>query len=357
MTLLSSSSPEDAADFATHWQRLRRQRLGLLAIILMVMGMTLILDLTTGPSALGIWDLTQLLINPETLTQAEKVILWNIRLPQALMAVIAGGALGLAGAETQTALNNPLASPFTLGISGAAVLGATLAIITRFDILGLGPALSLAISAFVCALAAGGLILALSRRFGANTETVILFGVALLFTFEGVVDLLRYIADAEDVQQSVLWRAGSLARADWTAVTVTGLALLCIAPFTARAAWAMTVMRGGEDQAQAAGIAVERLRLLGILRACLLTGIAVAFIGAIGFIGLVAPHIARMILGEDHRFFLPGALLTGAILMSLASIASKIIAPGVVIPAGIVTTLVGVPVFMVLVMRKRRGRS
>ena len=176
----------------------------------------------------------------------------------------------------------------------------------------------------------------------------------LLFSFEALLWLLQFIADSNALQQIVFWTMGSLGRATWTKIGIVGTVLLLCLLWSARQAWALTALRAGEDQARSFGIAVERLRLLTLLRVSLLAATALSFVGTIGFVGLVGPHIARMLLGEDHRYYLPGSALAGALMLSLASILSKALVPGVVLPIGIITALVGVPLFMTLVLRQRR---
>lgn len=353
---LVAGAGEGGADYAAAYRSLRRRRIALVACLAGAGLLTLLADLMIGPSGLTMAEVVQGIVDPDALPPAAQVILWHVRLPYAVMAVGVGAALGLAGAETQTVLNNPLASPYTLGISWAAFLGATLAIVFDLDLFGLGPTVMLPLAAFVFATISALLILGLSMRLGTNTETIILFGIALLFTCTALISLLQFVADAEDVQESVLWSMGSLTRADWDSILVVGIALAVVFPFAFRASWALTLLRGGEEQARGAGLSVGRLRLLSLLRASLLSSAAIAFVGAIGFVGLVAPHIARLLVGEDHRIYLPAALVVGALLMSLASILSKVLVTGVVVPVGIVTALVGIPVFVALVISQRHRR-
>ena len=343
------------ADIRETYRKVVNRRRALLALLALAAGLSAVADVATGPSALSLTTIITGIVDPQQITAAERVILWDIRLPYALMAVCVGAALGLAGAETQTVLNNPLASPYTLGISWAAILGATLVIVLGQQLSGLAQAVVLPIGAFTAAALASLLILALAVRFGSNTETIILFGIALLFSCSALISLLQFVADAEAVQESVLWSIGSLARATWPAVFVVFAVVLVVAPFTLRSAWALTLMRGGDEQAMGVGLALHRLRLVALMRASLLAATAVSFVGAIGFVGLVAPHIARLLLGEDQRFYLPGSLIAGAMMLSLASTASELILPGVIIPVGIVTALVGIPVFVTLVVIRRRG--
>jgi iron complex transport system permease protein len=149
---------------------------------------------------------------------------------------------------------------------------------------------------------------------------------------------------------------GSLADADWPPVGVLALVLAVTFPFSLASAWYMTALRFGDERARSYGIDVARLRFFTLLRVSLLAASAVAFVGTVGFVGLVGPHIARLLVGEDHRFLLPASLLTGALVMSLAATLSKVIIPGLLLPVGIVTSLVGLPVFIVLVHRNRNLR-
>lgn len=319
---------------------------------------TLLLDIASGPSILGLDDVLEALLSVESLEPSTSVIVFDIRLPYALMAVVVGASLGLAGVEMQTVLNNPLASPFTLGVGAAATLGASLVIVYPVSFFGIASYLMLPLAAFVFAAAASLLVLLLSRSLGASIHAVVLFGIALLFGINALVGLLQFVADAESVQQIVYWTMGSLSRASLEKVAVVTTVLAICLPFSLRNAWSMTLLRSGEEQAKSLGVPVERLRLMTLMRVSLLTAAAMAFVGEIGFIGLVAPHIARLLLGEDHRFLLIGSAMTGATLLSLSSIASKLLVPGVVLPVGLVTALVGVPTFILLiVLRSRRGSS
>jgi iron complex transport system permease protein len=330
-------------------------------VCILVLGMAaligLLVDIASGPSAIGLTDVIRGLLNPESIDPGTRVIIEDIRLPYALMAVVVGACLGLAGAEMQTVLNNPLASPFTLGVGAAATLGASLVIVFNVSVFGLAAHILLPVSAFVFAAAASLLILILSRTLGASVHAVVLFGIALLFGINAVVGLIQFVADAESVQQIVFWTMGSLARASLDKVAMVALVLAVCLPFSLRNAWAMTLLRSGEEQARSLGIRVERTRLIVLMRVSLLTAAAMCFVGEIGFIGLVAPHIARLMLGEDHRFLLPGSALAGAVLLSLSSIASKMLVPGVVLPVGIVTSLVGIPLFIALIISRGRRAS
>jgi len=340
---------------AARYRRFAALRRWLLAAMALALAATLVLDMATGPSGMAFADVLTGLLHPDALALEQRVILWQVRLPYAVMALLVGAALGLAGAEMQTALNNPLASPFTLGLSAAAAVGASVAVVSGFTLMAFGENLAVPLLAFAFAAAATLLIQLLAWRYGATVDSVVLFGIALLFSFEALLWLLQFIADSNALQQIVFWTMGSLARATWNKIALVACVLLACAVWSGRSAWALTALRAGEDQARSFGIAVERLRLVTLLRVSLLAATALAFVGTIGFVGLVGPHIARLLLGEEHRYYLPGSALAGALMLSGASILSKTLVPGVVLPIGIITALVGVPMFMALILGRRRG--
>ncbi|NUL36018.1 FecCD family ABC transporter permease [Kosakonia sacchari] len=330
-----------------------RRRVSLLALLVVFIVASMLLDFTLGPSGLPLETLWQTLVDPASADAGMRVIVWDIRMPYALMAIIVGLTLGLAGAEMQTILNNPLASPFTLGVSSAAAFGAALAIVLGIGIPGVPAQWFISANAFLFALLAALLLDGITRWTQVATSGVVLFGIALVFTFNALVSMLQFIANEDTLQGLVFWTMGSIARASWEKLGILLLALAVIMPLSMLSSWKLTSLRLGEDRAISFGINVRRLRLATLLRISILSALSVAFVGPIGFIGLVAPHIARMVFGEDHRFYLPGSALIGALVLSLASIVSKNLIDGVIIPVGIVTSLVGVPFFITIIVRHR----
>ena len=282
-----------------------------------------------------------------------QVVVLDLRMPPALMAVLVGGALSLAGLQMQTILDNPLAEPFTLGVSAAAACGAAVAITTGL-VIPLLPDLSISAVACVFALGASAIIATAARSRRGGRETMILLGIALVFGFQAILALLQYTASNEALAQIVFWSLGSLVRADWTAIVVLGVALLLLVPLFWRQRAALTSLRLGEDRAAAMGVAVPRLRLGTLIGVSVLAALSVSFVGIIGFAGLVGPHMARILVGEDQRYLQPAAIATGALLMSAAHTLSQLLVPGVVIPVGIITAMVGVPVFVAIVLGRRR---
>jgi iron complex transport system permease protein len=344
------STPTDAALAGYH--RLLRRRIWLLCLLAVAVVVSVFLDLLAGPSQLRAADVFPVLLD-RAAQGPTAVIVWQIRFPAAVLAVLVGAALALAGAEMQTTLDNPLASPFTLGMSSAATFGAALSIVTGIGIPGLPDAWMLPVNAFVCAFASVLLLQSAARSRQAGPETLVLFGIALFFTFNALVAIMQFVASEQALQQLVFWTMGSLERANWNTIQILGAALAVVAPFSMAASWKMTALRLGDERARSFGINVPRLRLYSLLRISVLTATAVAFVGTVAFVGLVGPHIARMVIGEDHRFFLPASALCGALVMSLASLASKTIVPGAVIPIGLVTALIGVPFFVALIVGRR----
>ncbi len=304
-------------------------------------------DLLTGPTGLAP---LQVLTGGGDATAA--FILWQVRLPVAVMALLVGAALALAGGEMQTVLDNPLASPFTLGVSSAAALGAALAIVLGLGLPGLPDDWIVAGNAFAFAVLSVLLLQWLNRLRGDGVASLVLFGIALVFTFNALAALLQFVASAAALQQLVFWGMGSLARADWGKAALLAVVVAGTLPFAFAASWRLTALRLGEERARSFGIDVGRLRFLALLRVSLLAASAVAFVGTIGFIGLVGPHVARLLVGEDHRYFLPASALAGALVMILSSILAKVIVPGVLVPVGIVTALVGLPLFFWLILRR-----
>ena len=340
-----------AASAVSAYRHILRRRAGLIALLLAAIFMALLIDFTIGPTGLPWRELWRTLSAPDAADATYRVIVWDIRLPSALMAALVGMALGLAGAEMQTILNNPLASPYTLGVSAAAAFGASLAITLDWHVPALPPGMVVSVSAFACTLVSVLILERVARWRGGSTLGVVLFGIARVYSFQALVMLLQFVASEEALQGIVFWTMGSLARANWTTVSVMAAAVALALPFSMRDAWKLTAVRLGEERAASFGIDVKRLRLVSLLRVSALAALAVSFVGTIGFVGLVAPHIARLLLGEDHRYYLPSSALAGALILSLASVASKTVLPGALIPVGIVTSLVGIPFFLTIVVR------
>ncbi|WP_025661495.1 iron ABC transporter permease [Rhizobium sp. IBUN] len=336
------------------YRALAFRRILILAGLVVALAASMAADMALGPANYSLAEVLSALASPEAAGDQLRVVIWDIRMPIALMAITVGASLSLAGAQMQTILSNPLASPFTLGISAAASFGAALGLVAGVAIFPGAVQYMVPFNAFVMAMVAALFIHFASTLRGVTVETIVLLGIALVFTFNAALSLLEYLASEQALAAVVFWTMGSLTKATWDKVFVTGAILVVTLPLFVHNAWALTALRLGDDKAASMGVNVRRLRLHTMLVVSLLAAIPVSFVGTIGFVGLVGPHIARMVVGEDQRFFLPGSVICGALLLSATSVVSKVLIPGAILPIGVITALVGVPFFFVLIFSNRR---
>jgi iron complex transport system permease protein len=291
------------------------------------------------------------------------IIIWNIRLPQALSAVAAGAGLAVAGAVMQSILRNPLGSPFTLGISQAAAFGAALAVMvldagvmtsTQVGAVTISEPFLTTATAFAFCLVAAAVIIAVSRLRGASPETMILTGVALGALFTAGTMFLQFFADDVQLAAMVFWTFGDVGRASWSELglfsAVTALATL----YFIVNGWNYNAVDAGDETAQGLGVRVERIRLLGMLVASLVTAVIVAFLGIIGFVGLVCPHMVRRLIGGDHRFLLPATVVAGGLLLLVSDTVARLILAPHLLPVSILTAFMGAPAFIYLLIRGYR---
>lgn len=290
-------------------------------------------------------------------------IIWNIRLPQALTAIVAGVALSVAGVAMQSILRNPLGSPFTLGISNAAAFGAAFSVIilgtgtmhsTGADAVVLDNPYITTIVAFACCLLATGVILGISRIRASSPEVMVLAGVALGSLFNAGTMFLQYFADDVQLAAVVFWTFGDVGRADWGELWIL-IAFTTIATiFFFLNRWNYNAIDAGDEAAKGLGVEVERVRLIGMLMASVVTAVTIAFLGVIGFVGLVCPHMVRRLIGDDHRFLIPGSCVAGGILLLASDTVARLILAPHILPVAILTAFLGAPVFIYLIIRRRR---
>lgn len=319
------------------------------------MAVTTLIDILVGPAFLNVLDVLGAFIPSNApVDPIINAIVYTIRLPMTIMSLIVGASLGIAGAQMQTILGNPLASPYTLGFSAAAGFGAAVTILFGLQLPFL-PFLTVPVAAFISAGFACAIVYGCAHMRGITSEVMILAGIATLFLFQSLQSLIQYMAAPEVLQEIVFWLFGSMLKATWLSVSVSGVILIICFALLLKDSWKLTAVKLGDDRAKSLGVNVQRLRIKVFIIVSLLTAGAVAFVGTIGFVGLVAPHIARMLIGEDQRILMPMSAVVGAIVMVLASIISKILSPGVVIPIGIVTAVVGVPFLFALILKKKKG--
>ncbi|MCK4736382.1 MAG: iron ABC transporter permease [Methanophagales archaeon] len=286
--------------------------------------------------------------NPET---NKEIVVWNLRLPRILMAIVAGMGFAIAGTEMQGILRNPLASPFTLGIASGAGFGAALAILVGAGIVA-GKYLVIG-NAFLFALVPTFVILGLTHYKRATPETMILAGIAMLYIFSAATSLLMYFSKDEAVKEAYFWMVGDLVRASWSTFFSVFIMLACLIPVLMWKSWDINVMGAGDETAKSLGVNVERSRILILLIASLMTAGIVCFTGTIGFIGLVAPHMCRMVIGGDNRFLIPASGLFGAALLLAADTVARTIMAPIILPVGVITAFMGGPLFLYLIMRRK----
>jgi iron complex transport system permease protein len=293
------------------------------------------------------------------------LVIWNIRLPRVLAGIIAGAGLSAAGCVMQNNLKNPLASPFTLGISNAAAFGANIAIIgfgagsiqsTSTDAVIINNPYLVTISAFAWSMAAALTILLLARFRGFSPESMILAGVAIGSLFSAATILIQYFAQDMQIAAVVFWTFGDLGRASWKEVIIMAVAVGLAVIYFMLKRWDYNALGSGEETAKGLGVNVERVRLGGMFVSSLITAVAVSFLGIIGFIGLVGPQIMRRIIGGDHRFLVPASVLMGSLLLLVSDTVARTIISPVVLPVGAITSFLGAPLFLYLLARGYQQR-
>lgn len=327
-----------------------------ITIVAIMLVASFLFDITNGPGNFPLQMVLETLLDKTAHGVRMEVIIWDYRVAIAVTALLVGAILAVAGAQMQTILNNPLAEPFTLGVSSAASFGAALAIVLGWSVIpNVGPFI-VTVNAFLFSLVTCGLILFATRLTGVGSETIILFGIAIFFSFNAALAMMQYMASEDQLARVIFWMMGSLSRASWDKILFATILLAIAIPFSLVRTWQLTALRMGEETAVSMGIDVSRLRIEMLVIISFLAATAVSFVGTVGFIGLVGPHIARLLVGEDQRFFIPLSALVGALVMSLTSILSKMITPGVIYPIGIITALIGVPVFISIIFSVRKDR-
>ena len=282
-------------------------------------------------------------------------VLWEDRLPRVVVAVIAGAGLAIGGAAMQSVVKNPLADPYTTGISSGAVLGITAAIVLGTSIGSFGSNYGMVLNAFVFGLVPTAVAIAVTKMSNASPATIILAGTAMSYLLNAASTLLLVTAEAGKIQEAFLWQVGTLEWVVWDDVPlmfvitlVGGIVLL----FFSRQ---LNLLLFGDKSAKSLGLDVDNFRLIVLLILSLATASIVSFVGIIGFVGLVSPHIVRMFIGSDNRFVIPASALFGAAFLLVADlIARTVIAPGE-LPVGVIMSFIGGPIFLILIIKSRKG--
>ncbi len=277
------------------------------------------------------------------------IIVQNNRLPRICTAMLAGAGLGLAGCILQAILHNPLASASTLGVSQGASFGAAFAIV----VLGLGGTASIGVPlcAFVGSVAVALIILGLSRFRRISPEGIVLSGVAISSMFTGATTLIQYFADEVELANLVYWTFGDLGTTGWTDIVPMAIVVFGLILYTVLHRWDYNAMLSGPETAASLGIRVGRLTIVNMLLCCVVSAVIVSNVGLISFIGLVAPHMVRQVVGKNHTYLIPGSVLMGAVVLLLGDLVARAVLAPVILPIGAITSFLGGPLFLYLLFK------
>ena len=294
----------------------------------------------------------------------DSILVWDLGLPRIVSALLAGVALGAAGAVMQCVLRNPLGSPYTLGISNAAAFGASIGIVLFGGgvIVGQSSAFVqidnpyiVTASAFMWSMIATAIIIVLVKVTKVSPETMVLAGVALSSIFSAGISLLQYIFNEYALSTIVFWQFGSMGKASWEELGLIFVVCIVASLYFMYNRLDYNALDAGDDVASSLGVNVNRTRILTLVLAALVTSIVVSFMGIIAFIGLLGPHIVRRFVGNDHRYLIPGSMLMGAIILLVSDCIGQNIAD-FTIPVGIITSFLGGPLFLYLLIRRYRKK-
>lgn len=330
-----------------------------LLFLLLLMGTACCLgvtDLTSGRIFVTLFPGADQLISASPLSEKEINVLLMLRMPRVAAGVVAGAGLGVAGAAMQAITGNQMASPFTTGLSGASAFGAALVIM--FGTVSVSSLkFATVLGAFGMAVLCAVFVYGLASYQGLRAETLVLTGIALNYLFSAMNSTLQYVANENQLPAIIHWTFGSLNSVQWGDIGIMAGFFLVTYPIFQVHGWAFNLLDSGNDEtAKSLGVSVKRTRLLSGLGVTLLTASVVSFTGIIGFVGLVAPHIARLLIGGDYRYLLPFSAVLGAILVTGADTVGRVAFSPTTLPVGIVVSYVGVPLFLYLILRERRRR-
>ncbi len=282
----------------------------------------------------------------------ETSIIFDIRLPRIYAGILAGVGLAAAGVAMQSTLMNPLADPYTTGVSSGASFGATLGIILNISIFSVSSQYMTVVNAFFFALIPMCVIIILSKLKNGSPTTMIMAGIAIMYIFNAFTTLISLMAEPEKLAELYRWTAGSLTFADQTDIVVMATFVIPGVIILQILTKKLNILSTGDDTAKSLGVDADRLRRFILLIVALIAAAVVSFTGMIGFVGLVAPHIVRIFVGPDNRFLLPASAAFGALLLVIADVVGRVIIAPAELQVGVVTSFLGGPLFLWLIMRK-----
>lgn len=347
---------EQAHTITVAQKRLERHNVARIGVLVIVLIVVAAFALACGASALDIPTSLAALFGYGTPSDVAAV--QGIRLPRVVCAIISGAGLALAGAVLQSVLENPLASASTVGISQGAGFGATFAILIIIPVVtGSSATINMgmtALFAFAGAMISSLVVLAFSRMGLMRPESIILVGVALSALWAGGSTIIQYFAEDVELAKVMFWQFGDLGRATWSQMGFMFIVgCICAVYFFANR-WNYNALQNGGHVAGGLGVSVDRVRVLGVLFASVMAAAMVSFVGLINFIGLIAPHIARRIVGNDYRYLLPASLVLGSVIMLASDLIARMIISPIILPIGAITSFLGAPLFLYLLYRGYR---
>ena len=341
--------------FRDSYRRTRARRISFILACIVACLILSIYSVTIGPYPMTMGDVIDVLWNfitmqPQGDTTIAHIVL-NLRLPRIIGGIICGFALAVCGAAMQSMMKNPLADPYTMGISSGAGFGAALAMILGIELIAGG---GIVVNAFVFAVIPAVIILFLSRFRKATPTMMVLCGISLMYLFNALTQLFMLIADPDDMSAVYEWMVGSLDGVSYDELLLVLLVTVIGSLYVQYMANQLNVMGIGDESAQTLGVDVERRRLVILMVITLVAASVVSFTGVIGFVGLVAPHIARTLIGSDNRYLIPASGVVGSLLLVASDILARTIASPVMLPVGVITACVGGPLFMLLILRSTK---
>ena len=336
-----------------HRKRLLLAGLGL-AVVLAILW-----SLNVGPAAVDVKTVWAVLMDlfeyNDALTNGQRVIVLRVRIPRIAASILVGVLLANSGLLMQGVFRNPLVSPYTLGVSNGAAFGASIAIVLSAGMTSVAASNNLvSIFAFLFAAVTMYLVQAIGKMAKNSTKSLLLAGVAVSYLFSSLVSFIKYVVDVEKLPELVFWQMGSVSDATWPQILMLLITAAAGCVVMNIFAWDLNVMATGEESAISLGVNYKRVRRIAFFFSTLMTGVAVAFAGTIGFVGMVAPHAARMLVGNDYRYTVPTASLCGALLLLVADSLSRMLVTAIALPIGVITSMIGVPFFIWLIIQKRQ---
>ncbi len=282
-------------------------------------------------------------------------VIWDVRFPRILVAIVVGATLAVSGAVIQSMVKNPLADPYTTGISSGAVFGVAIAISLGFSVVqGTGGNLAVTINAFVFGMIPAAVIILISRFRNSSSATIILAGIAMSYMFSALCTLVMLMSSTEDLQSIYLWQIGSLDNTQWSSLPLMAITTVVGTAICILVSNKLNILSTGDTTAKSLGLDTDGLKTFCLLVVSFMTATVVSYVGVIGFLGLVAPNIARLILGSDNRFIIPASMLVGAAFLVLTDTISRLIVTTTV-PVGVVMSFIGGPIFLIIILLNKKG--